>query len=257
MCKERTGPAALAVASCKEDVASSPRWEARVLARLNWHGLRFAREKMKSKILLEAALVIVLSAESAFAQEARNAARKVEITYTGNIPLFSYVARTFRLSHFVRKEGPNLLGACVQVAVKVMDSGAVVGELCGTHQFFDGKQVDSLHSLRGGMRFSNLAGSHTTTFLQGLAGFESGYRHGGFANDSGVSLAVGGGVDFGLKNWLGLELARANYQMTRVSGTTVNSLRFDNGFVFRMGEIADQSTGLLSNSPAAPVPSNR
>jgi hypothetical protein len=209
--------------------------------------LRFAREKMKSKILLEAALVIVLSAESAFAQEPPNASRRIEISYTGSLASLG----------FVRKKGLNLPGACVQVAVKVMDSGAVVGELCGTHQFFDGKQVDSLHSLRGGMRFSNLAGSHTTTFLQGLAGFESGYRHGGFANDSGVSLAVGGGVDFGLKNWLGLELARANYQMTRVSGTTVNSLRFDNGFVFRMGEIADQSTGLLSNSPAAPVPSNR
>ena len=123
---------------------------------------------MKSTILLQAALVLVLSAGSAFTQEARNAARKVEISYTGNIPLFSYVARTFRVSHFVRKEGPNLLGACVQVAVRVMDSGALVGEFCGTHQFLAGEQVDSLHSVRGGMRLSKFAGSRTTTFVQGL-----------------------------------------------------------------------------------------
>ena len=194
---------------------------------------------MKSTILLEVALVLVLSVGSAFAQEAPNAVRRVEISYTGNIPLFSYVARTFRMSHFVRKEGPNLLGACVQVAVRVMDSGALVGEFCGTHQFLAGEQVDSLHSFRGGMRLSKLIGSRTTTFVQGLAGVESGYRHGGFADNSGFSLAAGGGVDISLKNWFALEIARANYQTTRVGGTTVNSLRFGTGPVFRIGEIMD------------------
>lgn len=153
---------------------------------------------MKSTILLKAALVLVLSAGSALAQDARNAARRVEISYTGNIPFFNHVARTFRLSHFVRNEGPNLLGACVQVAVRVMDSGAVVGEFCGTHQFLAGQQVDSLHSVRGGMRLSQLTGSRTTTFVQGLAGVESGYRQGGFAGNSGFSLAAGGGVDISL-----------------------------------------------------------
>jgi hypothetical protein len=196
---------------------------------------------LRSTILLEAALVLVLAAGSAFAQEARNAARKVEISYTGNIPLFGLVARTFRVSRFVRKEGSNLLGACVQVAVTVMDSGALVGEFCGTHQFLAGEQVDSLYSFRGGVRLSQLTGSRTTTFVQGLAGVESGYRHGGFADNSGFSFAAGGGVDISLKNWFALEIARANYQSTRVGGTTVNSLRFGTGPVFRIGDITDQS----------------
>jgi hypothetical protein len=195
---------------------------------------------MKSTILVEAALVLVLSAGSAFAQQAPNATRRIEISYTGNIPLFSFVARTFRMFHFVRKEGPNLLGACVQVTVRVVDSGAVVGEFCGTHQFLAGTQVDSLHSVRGGMRFSKLAGSRTTTFVQGLAGVEWGYRDSGFADNSGASLAAGGGVDISLTNWLALEAARANYQTTRVGGTTVNTLRFGAGPLFRMGEITDQ-----------------
>ena len=212
------------------------------------------REKMKSTILLEAALVLVLSAGSAFAQEAPNAARKIEISYTGNL-------RYFLGFGFVRKGGSNLGGACIQVAVRVMDSGALVGEFCGTHQFLApprssqsddgrqssrwplseaGQQVDSLLSVRGGMRFSERTGSRITTFVQGLAGVETGYRHGGFAGNSGFSLAAGGGVDVSLTNWLALEVTRANFQTTRVGGTTVNGLRFGTGFVARIGETTDQ-----------------
>ena len=188
---------------------------------------------MKSTILLETALVLALSAGSAFAQEAPNAARKIEISYTGNL-------RYFLGFGFVRKGGSNLGGACVQVAVRVVESGVLVGEVCGTHQFLAGQQIDSLHSIRGGMRLSKLTGSRITTFVQGLAGVESGYRHGGFADNSGFSLAAGGGVDISLTNWLALEVARANFQTTRVGVTTVNGLRFGTGFVARIGETTDQ-----------------
>jgi hypothetical protein len=208
---------------------------------------------MKSAILLEAVLAFVLSIGSAFAQDAPNASRKIEISYTGNL--------AFLLGFgFVRKGGSNLGGACVQVAVRVTDSAAAVGEMCGTHQFLPrssrgadgrrssrwplsesglGQQVDSLRSVRGGMRFSKGIGSRTTTFVQGLAGVESGYRHGGFADNSGFSFAAGGGVDISLTNWLAYEIARANYQTTRVGGTAVNGVRFGTGPVFRIGEIAD------------------
>jgi hypothetical protein len=229
--------------------------------RPSWHRLRYARETMKNTILLEAALVSALFAASALAQDAPNAARKIEISYTGNL-------RYFLGFGFVRKGGSNLGGACVQVAVRVTDSAALLGELCGTHQFLAaprssqsddgrrrsrwplseaGQQVDSLLSVRGGMRLSTRTGSRTTTFVQGLAGVESGYRHGGFTDNSGFSLAAGGGVDISLTDWLALEVARANYQTTRVGGATVNGLRFGTGPVFRMGEIT-------SSSPSAPVP---
>jgi len=214
---------------------------------------------MKGAILLEAALLWVLAAGSALAQDAPNAARRIELSYTGNLPFFLGFG-------FVRKGGSNLGGACVQVSVSVTDSAAVVGELCGTHQFVAppqsspgnvarrssrwplteaglGQQVDSLLSIRGGMRLNQLAGSRTTTFIQGLAGIEKGYRHGGFASDAGFSLAGGGGVDISLTHWLAYEIARANFQTTRVGGTTVRGLRFGTGPVFRIGEVTDQSGG--------------
>lgn len=205
---------------------------------------------MPSTILL--ALVLILSSGSAFAQQAPNAPRKVEISYTGNLAFFLGLG-------FVRKGGSNLGGACVQVAIRVTDSGAVVGEMCGTHQFLEGantsrplrrrlvlsepldhKQVDSLGSVRSGMRFSKLTGSRVTTYVQGLAGIEWGYRHGGFAASSGLSFAAGGGMDVSATNWFAYEIARANYQTTRIGGTTVNSLRFGTGPVFRIGERTDQ-----------------
>ena len=190
------------------------------------------------------------AAESACAQQAPNAARKIEISYTGNLRYFLGLG-------FVRKGGSNLGGACLQVAVRVVDSAALVGEACGTHQFLPpppssqsdegrrrsrwplsetGQQVDPLGSLRGGIRLSKRAGSHVTTFAQGLVGVEWGYRHGGFADNSGLSFAAGGGADISLTKWLAYEIARVSYQTTRVGGTNVNGLRFGTGPVLRFGE---------------------
>jgi hypothetical protein len=215
---------------------------------------------MTTAILPQTALILVLTAGFAFAQPAPNAPRTVEISYTGNLPFFLGLG-------FVRKKGWNLGGACVQVAVKVTDSAAMVGEFCGTHQFVEGanpskplrrrlvlseprdwQQVDSLHSVRGGVRFTKLAGDHITTFVQALAGVESGYRQGGFAGNNGFSFAGGGGVDVNVTNWFGYEIARVNYQTTRVARSTVNSLRFGTGPVFRMGEVSDESNGSEESS---------
>jgi hypothetical protein len=214
------------------------------------------------KWVLTAALVLV-SAGSAFAQQAPNAPRTIEISYTGNIGL------PWGLG-FVRKKGWNLGGACIQVAVRATDSAAVVGEMCGTHQFVesanrsrplrrrlvlsepaDQEQVDSLFSIRGGLRLSKRTGSRMTTFVQGLVGVEANYRHGGFADNSGFSLAAGGGMDISVTNWLAYEVARANFQTTRVGGTSVNSLRFGTGPVFRIGETTDQ---LRSGEESSPDP---
>jgi len=205
-----------------------------------------------------AALVLVLSAGSAFAQPP-NAPRRIDISYTGSLRYFLGLG-------FVRKGGFNLGGACLQVAVRATDSAAVVGEMCGTHQFVPqnddarlrrqslaagggwplsepaSQQVDSLGSVRGGIRLSTRTGSRMTTFAQALVGIEWSYRHGGFTDNAGFSLAAGGGVDVNLKNWFAYEIARANYQTTRVGGTTVNSLRFGTGPVFRFGETTDQSS---------------
>src|SRR5687768_7724075 len=204
---------------------------------------------MKSTMLLAAALLPVLSAGSAFAQDPANAPRRIEVSYTGNIGnLLGF--------GFIRKGGWNLGGACVQVGFRASDSAAVVGEFCGTHQFLptrarqgdagqpnlpwplseppSDQQVQTLYSFRGGVRLSKRTGSRMTSFVQGLAGVETGYRHGGVAGNTGFSLAAGGGVDISVTKWFSYEIARANYQTTRVGGTTVNSLRFGTGPVFRI-----------------------
>jgi len=177
---------------------------------------------MKSRILSAGILVVAFFAGTAFAQEAPSAVRKVEIDYSPY--------------GFVKAAGPTRQGGCSGVSVSATDSVALVSEFCGTHQYVSRTQVDSLLSYRGGVRFNKRTGSRITTFVQGLAGGESGYRHRGFAGNSGFSFAVGGGVDIGLMNWLGLRIVRANYQMTRVGGTTVNGFRFNPGLVFRIGK---------------------
>jgi hypothetical protein len=178
---------------------------------------------MKNTCLLGSILVFVLSAGLASAQELRNAARKVEIFYQ---PVLFYV----------RAGGSNTEGSCTDVAVTITDAVALVGEVCGTHQYVAQTEVDSLLSHRGGVRLSKRPGNRITAFIQGLAGGESGYRHAGRANNSGFSFEAGGGVDVGLKKWLGLRIAEANYQMTRVGGATVNGFRFGAGLVFRIGK---------------------
>jgi hypothetical protein len=208
--------------------------------------------EMNRTMLTTAVLAVLLSSGSVFAQQAPNSPRTFEISYTGNIRLFLGLG-------FVRKGGSNLGGACLQVAVRATDSAAVVWEGCGTHQFLpgsrnnsrrlrrwpysepDGEQVDSLASIRGGVRLSKRTGSRMTTYVQGLAGIEWGYRHGGFARNMGFSLAGGGGAAISVTNWFAYEVAPASYQTTRVGGTTVNSIRFVTGPVFRVGEATDQS----------------
>jgi hypothetical protein len=106
---------------------------------------------MNSTIPLKAALIVVLSAGPAFAQQPPNAPRRIEISYTGNIHYFLGLG-------FVRKRGFNLGGACLQVAVRVTDSAAAVGEVCGTHQFVE--SVGGSDTRRRFRLLSEPAGQH-------------------------------------------------------------------------------------------------
>ena len=62
-----------------------------------------------------------------------------------------------------------------------------------------------------------------------------------FDDMGGYAVDLDGNI--GLTNWLALEAARASFQTTRVSGTRVNGFRFGTGWVARIGETTDQSTG--------------
>lgn len=176
---------------------------------------------MKSRSLLGTLLCLGLISWTAVAQETRSAARTLEISHAP----FNYI----------RKGGANHGGGCADVSVTLTDSVALVGQFCGTNQSLAGKDVDPLIGYRGGARFSRRPGNRFTTFIQALAGGESGYRHVGFANNSGFSFGAGGGADVGLKNWLGLRIVQVDYQFTRVTGRTLNSVRLGAGLVLRIG----------------------
>ena len=128
-------------------------------------------------------------------------------------------------------------GRCSDVVVTATEPVAVVAALCGTHQFLNGQEVDdSLGSFLGGIRFRKRFGRRITSFVEGLAGAETGFRYGGFRSNSGFSFDVGGGVDLALKNWLALRILHAKYQTTWIGGGTVNRLRVHAGVVFRIGK---------------------
>jgi hypothetical protein len=178
-----------------------------------------------TRALLLLSLLCGPSAASALAQEAPNATRKVEISY-----LFM---------GSVRAGGEYKTGRCNDVAVTVTESVAIVGALCGTHQNLRGTQVeadDSLGNFHGGPRYRKRYGSRITAFGEALAGVETAFRHGGYRSNTGFSIKSGGGVDFALKQWIGLRTIHVIYQTTWIDGGTVQETRFHGGLVFRLGK---------------------
>ena len=175
--------------------------------------------------LIRTMLPAVLFAGPALAQDVPNAARKVEVS--------------FLFLGSVRTGGTYQEGRCADVAVTVTESVSIAGATCATHQYLAGTTVeaeDSLGSYRGGPRFRKRFGRRITTFLEGLAGVETGFRHGGFRSNTGFSIDAGGGVDLALKSWLGLRMIHAKYQTTWIDGGNVNGLLVHAGLVFRFGK---------------------
>ena len=168
-------------------------------------------------------LLMSLCAAPLVAQDAPNATRKVEISLL-------FLGSTWT-------GGSWKSGRCVDAAVTVTESVAVVGATCATHQFLNGVEAEeSLGSYRGGVRFRKRHGRRITAFVEGLAGAETGYRYGGFRSNSGFSLDAGGGVDLALKKWFAVRILYAKYQTTFIDGGNVNGLRLHAGVVFRIGE---------------------
>ena len=139
----------------------------------------------------------------------------------------------------VRKEGEYKVGRCSDVAVSLSEPLAVVAALCGTHQELPGSEaeVDSLGSYLGGPRFRKRFGKLITAFAEGLAGVETGFRHGGFHSNAGFSVGAGGGVDVGLKKWLTLRAIHVTYQNTWINHGTVDAVRIRSGIVLRFGRM--------------------
>ena len=179
---------------------------------------------MNCSSLIRMMLTVVMVAPPALAQTS-NTARKVEVS--------------FQFLGSVRTGGTYQEGRCADVAVTVTESIAIVAATCATHQYLSGTTIEaeeSLGSYRGGPRFRKRIGNRLTTFVEGLAGVETGFRHGGFRSNTGFSIDAGGGVDLALKSWLGLRMIHAKYQTTWIDGGNVNGLLVHSGLVFRFGK---------------------
>ena len=178
---------------------------------------------MRQRLFLLLSLLVGPSV--ALAQEAANATRTFDISYS--------------VLGGVRTGGEHKNGACLDVAVALTDSVAIVGALCGTHQNQPETQVeadDSLGSFHGGARYRKRYGNRLTAFGEALAGAETAFQHGGYRDNTGFSLKAGGGVDLALKKWLGLRLIHVIYQTTWIDRGTVKETRLHGGVVFRFGK---------------------
>src|SRR5678815_4013908 len=175
---------------------------------------------MTFRALIRAMLMLGLFVAPALSQDAPNAARKVEVS--------------FLFLGSVRTGGTYQEGRCADVAVTITESLAIVGATCATHQYLPGTTVDaedSLGSYRGGLRFRKRFGNRITTFVEGLAGAETGFHDGGFRGNTGFPVDAGGGIDLALKSWLGLRMRQAKYQTTWIDGGNMNGLRIHTGLV--------------------------
>lgn len=192
-------------------------------------------------ILLTAVLLITLSSHT-FAQEAP----PVEV---------------FGGYSYVRPEGGSgLHGWNASVAVNLNRWFGIVGDFSGHYgsqslraeildDNFPGTitvEADSdtnVHSILVGPRFSYREHRKVTPFAHALFGAsrlagDATIRFGGASVDSsfsdiGFAVAIGGGLDVGLSESVGLRLIQADYVVTRFGSATQNNVRLSVGFTFR------------------------
>jgi hypothetical protein len=178
------------------------------------------------KRVLFSAMVMLLIAATLNAQEKPNAFRRVEINWNA-------------LS-FARIEGVNGWGGQLGVGINVTPAIAIVGDF-DAHRTTDfGTDLD-LYTYRVGPRFYSRYGDRVRTFghvLVGGAQIKESISILGVTTSqsvNGFAMAVGGGLDVGIKPWFAIRAGQLDYNYTRFQGSTVDGLRVGAGVVFRLG----------------------
>jgi len=189
------------------------------------------------KHLLTAASLCLLLSLPALAQSPPNEMRRFDINW--NIYSFS------------RQSDVNLHGGGLSFAVHLSERLAIVADT-SSHTTLDSClcAVD-LTTYRFGPRLSHRSGDRITAFGHVLAG--GAHARGSSLISSfgstavtvsstadGFSLAVGGGVDVGIRPWFALRVIQAEYSYIRFGSLDANSngLRVGGGLVFRFGRTA-------------------
>jgi len=144
---------------------------------------------------------------------------------------------------YVRTEGGlNLHGWNGSVAANVNNWFGIVADFSGQYgeysEFLTTIDVN-LHSFLFGPRFSFRSPS-VSGFAHVLAGGTRGgagvdvFGAGISVNDTGLGLAVGGGLDVRVSDALAVRVFQADYLMVRLLGETGNNARLSAGLVFRI-----------------------
>jgi opacity protein-like surface antigen len=112
----------------------------------------------------------------------------------------------------------------------------VTGDFSGAYKTISGVSLKQ-HTFMFGPTISSHSSDKFTPFAHALFGGAhfSGSGFGGSASDTAFAMALGGGVDVGVKNFA-VRIGQFDYLMTRFGGTSQNNFRYSAGIVFRFGK---------------------
>ena len=176
------------------------------------------------KRFLLCAVLMLLITTTLSAQEKPNGFRRVEINWNA--------------ISFARMEGLNGWGGQLGLAINVVPAVAIVGDF-DVHRHSE-LGLD-LYTYRVGPRFYSHYGDRVRTFghvLVGGAQAEVSVISAGITSSqsvNGFAMAVGGGVDVGIKPWFAIRAGQFDYNYTRFQGSSLDGFRVGGGVVFRMG----------------------
>jgi hypothetical protein len=132
--------------------------------------------------------------------------------------------------------GQNFNGWNAAVTGNINHWLGVTGDVSGAYKSISGVSLRE-HSFLFGPTIASHSSEKFTPFAHALFGVThaSGSGFGGSGSDNAFAMALGGGVDVGVKNFA-IRLGQFDYLMTRFGGTSQNNFRYSAGIVFRFGK---------------------
>ncbi len=129
--------------------------------------------------------------------------------------------------------GENFNGWNAAVTGNVNRWLGVTGDFSGAYKDISGVSVKQ-HTFLVGPTIASHSSDKFTPFVHALFGgaHASGSGFGGSSSDTAFAMALGGGVDMGVRNFA-IRLGQFDYLLTRFGGTSQNNFRYSAGIVFQ------------------------
>lgn len=132
--------------------------------------------------------------------------------------------------------GENFNGWNAAVTGNINHWLGVTGDVSGAYKDISGVSLKQ-HTFLFGPTIASHSSEKFTPFAHALFGVAhaSGSGFGGGTSDNAFAMALGGGVDLGMRNFA-IRIGQFDYLMTRFGGTSQNNFRYSAGIVFRFGK---------------------